>query len=119
MGVGYRLVNRTRREYVGFVHLPVDTRNEICGNPVSAAMVSWYLLTRQGDTVQFVSDTHGEWPFDAGTEAELADYTEVTDGLVAELVAAGILRDDGIAWADEDEPREVYMRAIRNVWLQA
>ncbi|WP_437569168.1 hypothetical protein [Sorangium sp. So ce542] len=116
MGVGYQLVNWSRRERISFAHLPVNTRREICGNPVSASIVAWYLATRQGDEVQFVPD-QGEWPFPHGSFEEALTYIDVTDLVIQELIGAQILRDDGIEWADTDEPDAVYIRAIKNIWM--
>jgi len=67
--------------------------------------------------VAFISDSYGEWPFSRGSRADLTAYTEVTDQIIEQLVEAGILRDEGIAWADEAEPQAVYERAVRNVWM--
>lgn len=117
MGVGYMLVNHTRREVLKFAHLPASKAPELAGNPVTAAITTWYLLHHTEDRVAFVSDTYGEWPFSSGSHADLAEYTEVTDQTIGQLVEAAILRDDGIAWADEAEPHAVYERALRNVWM--
>lgn len=118
MGVGYRLVNQTKREQVLFSHLPVEKKREICGHGVSAAMVSWYLLSNQGDEIQFVSDTYDDWPFASGTEDESLDYPDRTEALVDELIAAEIVEDWGILWCDEEEPETVFIRDLRNVWLR-
>jgi hypothetical protein len=118
MGVGYVLVNHSRCEVITFAHLPVSKARELAGNPVTAALTTWYLLHHSDDRVAFVSDTYADWPFPSGSRADLANYTDVTDRVVAELVADGILRDEGIAWADEAEPQTVYMRALQNVWMQ-
>jgi hypothetical protein len=118
MGVGYVLVNHTRREVIRYAHLPASKARELAGNPVTAAVTTWYLLHYSNDRVAFVSDTHGDWPFSSGSPADVANYPDVTGRVVQQLVEAGILRDEGIAWADETEPQKVYMRALRNVWME-
>ena len=63
-----------------------------------------------------MSDTRGEWPFPTGNADDLTEYTEVTDRVVTGLIGAEILRDDGIAWADPEEPETVYEKALTNIW---
>jgi hypothetical protein len=118
MGVGYVLVNHSKGEAIRFLHLPATKARELPGNPVSAAVTTWYLLQHPEDRVAFVSDTYGDWPFPSGSPSDLAGYPDVTDHVIRQLVEAGILRDEGIAWADEAEPQTVYIRALRNVWME-
>jgi hypothetical protein len=87
MGIGYELINRSRREQIIFAHLPVNTRREICGNPVPASIATWYLAACQGDEVQLVS-VHGEWPLPHGSREETLAYTDVTDRVIQELIGA-------------------------------
>lgn len=118
MGLGFVLVNHTRAEVVSYAHLPASKARELAGNPITAAVTTWYLLQHRPDRVAFVSDTEGDWPFPSGSPADLHLYTDVTEQVIGELVAAKVLRDDGIAWADETEPQTVYMRALTNVWME-
>ena len=104
MGVGYILVNRTRAQKITFLHLPASKANELAGNPVSSTVTTWYLLHNRGDQIAFVSDTDGHWPFSTGVLADASDYEDVTDDIVRQLIDANILRDDGIAWADQANP---------------
>ncbi len=117
MGVGYSLVNHSKKERITYIHIPATKARELAGNPVSAAISTWYLLQHPGDRIAFVSDTYDDWPFPSGTRDELAEYTEVTDIVVTSLIEAGILVDEGIAWTDEEEPEQVYIRALRNKWM--
>ena len=117
MSVGYQLVNPSKRELISFAHLPVSTRKEIVGNPVSAALVVWYLFKNSGCDVQFVSDTYDDWPFIAGSRSEIALYTDVTESLIDELINEGILRDEGKMYTDEEMPESIYIRAIRHIGL--
>ena len=71
MGVGYILVNQTKKQVIWFAKLPVNTMEEIAGNPASASIVTWYLFQNQGDAIQFVSDTYDEWPFSEGSREDL------------------------------------------------
>ena len=118
MAIGYVLVNQTRGEVISFAHLPASKARELAGNPVTAAVTTWYLLHHPEDRVAFVSDTYEDWPFSSGSRADLANCIDVTDQVIAQLVETGILKDEGIAWADKDEPLTVYMRAVRNVWME-
>ena len=119
MGLTYELVNHTRRELVAYVHIGAGKAKELTGNPVAAAITTWYLLQCRGDRIAFVSDEDDEhnWPFSGGRRADLEGYSEITDRLVSELIAAGILRDDGIEWADDDEPETCFYRALTNIWM--
>jgi hypothetical protein len=116
MGVGYFLVNQTRREVVWFLHIPANTKCEIAGNPVAAAITSWYLLEHAGDAIAFVSDSEDEWPFPHSTRPELNGYRECTDDVVTALIDNGILEDEGREIFDPKEP-DVYMRRLRNIWM--
>lgn len=116
MSVGYTLVNVTRRERIAFLQLPVATRREIAGHPAGAAIVAWYLLDHPGDIIGFLGDHDDDWPFALGRRADVDDYAEVTDRTVTALIAAGILRDEGLLYVDEDEPG-VFSRRLTNVWM--
>ena len=116
MGVGYTLVNYTAKEQVLFAHVPASTARELAGQPAAAAITTWYLLTHGNHRVAFVSDTYDDWPFPGGSRADLAHYPDVTSVVIEELVHAGILKNRGVAWADEDEPETVYELDLRNCW---
>ena len=117
MGVGYILVNQTKKEQIRFIHIPASTARELAGNPVSAAITTWYMLDNRGDNIAFVSDTYDDWPFLTEMAGKLSDYTDVTNDVIKLLLEAGILVDDGIAWADKAKPETIYMRALRNKWI--
>ena len=117
MSVGYLLVNNTRTELISFAHLPASAARELAGNPVAAAITTWYLLEHRGDQISFVSDTNGDWPFLTGSPVDLAKYDDMTDAVVQQLISASILRDDGILWADDHEPDTIYVRKLTNVWM--
>ncbi len=46
MGVGYYLVNHTRREYVLYAHIDASKARELAGNPVAAAITTWKPVLR-------------------------------------------------------------------------
>jgi hypothetical protein len=118
MGTCYILVNQTKKEHISFIHIPASKARELAGNPVSAAITTWYMLENRGDHIAFVSDDPSDdWPFPNGMIGEWSDYTDVTNDVVKSLIEADILLDDGIAWADEDEPDTIYERALRNKWM--
>jgi len=112
MGVGYFLVNLSKHEQITFAHLPVNTAKEICGNPVSAAIVSWYLIQHVNDSIRFVEDN-------TSRAMEYSKYPDQTDECIKELIDVKILEDRGFAWRDKDEPETVFIREVRNCWLDA
>jgi len=117
MGVGYVLVYPSKQEYISYTHIGASTLFEMAGNPVAAAITSWYLLHNAQYHVAFVSDTYGEWPFETPPSDYLDTYRDMTDEVVAALVEANILADHGREVFDEAEP-EVYLRRLQNIWGQ-
>ena len=115
MSIGYVLVNATRRQKVAFHHLPASTKREIAGHPAAAAVVAWYLLEHPGEAIAFVNDHDAVWPFAVGSFDDLSDFADMTDRVVADLIAAGILRDDGMRYVDEDDP-VIFVRDLTNIW---
>ncbi len=112
MGTDFCLVNRSKKERITFAHLPCTKSREITGNPVCAAIVTYYLIENAGDEIFFVSE------HDFEEHKEVHAFAEVTDQVVTNLIEAEILQDDGIAWFDEDEPQNIYIRNLKNVWMQ-
>ncbi len=118
MGVGYILINTTKLEYISYSHIGADTKRELTGDAVAAAITSWYLLEHPGDNIAFASDSNGDWrdwPFKSGSRKDLRKYREVTDEVVDALIQAEILQDDGKDIFDASEP-EIYVRRLRNIW---
>ena len=116
MGVEYFLVNQTKKECIGFQHMDGSKAREIAGNPAQAALVSWYMLKNQGDSIQFASDTNDDWPFSKGSKKDLDDYKDVTSKYIALLIEQGILENSGMLYVDEDDPNNVYVLNLKNVW---
>lgn len=116
MGVEYILVNKTKKEFISFAHLNGSKMREITGNPAQSAIVSWYLLSNQGDEIQFVSDTYNDWPFKSGNRKEAWNYLDKTEDLVNILIEKEVLKDNGFLYIDEEEPDTVYIRDIVNIW---
>lgn len=56
MGVRYQLINIAKKEIFTFSHLPCDKAREIVGNPVSTAIITWYLIENNGDEIGFIPD---------------------------------------------------------------
>ena len=81
----------------------------------SILLTDLFLLPCNG--FQFVSDTYDDWPFSSSSKNELSSYSEVTDVMIDALISEGILKDFGIDWSDKDEPDKIYVRDIRNVWM--
>lgn len=56
MSVGYWLINKTKKEKITFFHLPASSERELTGNPVTAAITTWYLIKNSGDEIGFIPD---------------------------------------------------------------
>jgi hypothetical protein len=117
MGLGYYLVNWSKKEWVLYDHIGATTARELARDPAAAAITTWYLLMHLDDRVAFVTDSYDDWPFPDGSKADLALYREVTAEVVAELIANRVLIDEGRVILFEDEP-EIYTRKLRmNGWI--
>lgn len=42
MGQGFVLINKSKPELVSYSHLPASKAKELTGNPVTAAITTWY-----------------------------------------------------------------------------
>ena len=115
MGVGFELVNATKRERVLFSHMPVSTMWEISGHPVAATIVTWYILNRRGDLISFVPDDRSHWPFGSVSPGEAQAFRDVTVEIVQQLVDAGLVVDRGREIVDPTEP-EIYIRLLSREW---
>jgi len=75
------------------------------------------MLQNRGDAISFVSDEDEDWPFTTGHAGDDSTYQDVTNAIIKELIAQGILRDDGIAWQDPVEPDTIFIRDLHNIWM--
>ncbi|WP_217595636.1 hypothetical protein [Cohnella sp. GbtcB17] len=107
MGQNYVLINNTKNEVIGFAHLPAGKARELTGNPVTAAITTWYLLQNSGDNILFVEEERVE-----------DGFVDVTNNVIEALIQKGIIHDLGIEVLDEDEPTAVYIRRLENVWMK-
>ncbi len=111
MPATYQLVNATKKETMQYLCLPVSKAKEIATNPVTAAMTSWYLLKHQGDVIGFVSEYDLKWPLSAGSWAELKEYNEVTEAVIASMVSAELAQDLGVSYVDQ--AKQIIQRDIK------
>ncbi|WNO11656.1 hypothetical protein [Teredinibacter sp. KSP-S5-2] len=118
MGVEYVLVNQSKKEVISFSHLNGSKKRELAGNPPQSAIVTWYLLENQGDLIQFVSDTFGEWPFLKGSSKDVQTYKDVTNKYISNLVEEGILKNEGFLYQDEENPETDYVLNLKNIWVE-
>lgn len=118
MGVEYYLVNATKKELISFSHLNGNKKKELAGNPAQSAIVTWYLLSNQGDQIQFISDTFEDWPFETDTKNVISSYIDKTNELIEILIEEDILEDNGILYIDPDDPKNIYIRDIVNKWIK-
>lgn len=116
MGIEYRLINQTKKELISFAHLNGAKTKELAGNVAQSSIVTWYMLNNMGDDIQFVSDSGNEWLFNSGVKAESAEYKDQTEAILAQLIDAGILKDNGYLFIDEYEPETMYVKDIINIW---
>ncbi len=118
MGVEYTLVNQSKKEIVSFAHMNGSKKRELAGNSPQAALVTWYMLENQGDSIQFVSDTYEEWPFLSGNSSDVLKYTDVTKKYIGALIEQGILKNEGFSYLDEEDPENVYILNLKNIWAE-
>lgn len=107
MGQGYVLVNKSKGEKISFLHLPASKARELTGNPVTAAITTWYLLSNKGDQISFIEE-----------EKVSNNYRDVTNLIIDDLISKQIIEDDGIEVFDSNEP-EVFIRLLRNTWMDS
>ena len=117
MGVYYYLVNQSKKEIISFHHISAWKKRELAGNPISSAIVTWYMLEHIGDNISFVGDSDFQWPFKNGSVSDLKEYTEVTDKTIEGLIKANILKDEGRILIDEEDP-DIYERHLKNIWFE-
>lgn len=115
MGANFQLANRTKREVLHFGEVGATKASEITGCAVTSAIVTWYLLTNRGDEIAFVSDEEDGWPFTTGSVDEVATYTDVTNQVVAQLIAKGILSDEGYLPVLHGDP-SLRVHVLKNIW---
>jgi hypothetical protein len=116
MGITYHLINITKKEIITFLHIPAGKAHELAGNPVSAAITTWYLLKHLGDQISFISWDDDNWPFPTGSFEDEKDFFDVTDQIVDNLIENHILIDEGREYYFQNEP-EIYSRKLRNIWM--
>jgi hypothetical protein len=110
------LWNSTKRERIAFEHVAATTPSEVAGNPAAAAIVTWYLLQNPGDQIALL--TEGDVPPALNcTYGEALKLPDCTEAVVAALISEGILKDEGFLFRDDDEPETIFVRDLRNVWL--
>jgi hypothetical protein len=118
MGVMYELINLDKQERLSFELVNTGTKiRELSGTIVSGNLVTYYLLKNTGDRIAFVDDTSPTMTLfgqEYTDKSPFWEYPDVTQALIEELIAQGILRDDGIRWIDEEE--QLFFRDLRNVW---
>jgi hypothetical protein len=111
------ICNATKKEQLCFTHISSSTPREFSGNQGSAAMVTWYLSQNRGDLITFISDYDDakSLPFGLKLE-EIRTWPDKTDEVINELINQGILKDHGNSFEDEDDPKNVYIRNLQNIW---
>ena len=114
MGPAIVLWNATKREHVSFFHVGASTKREVAGNPASAAIVTWYLLQNVGDDISLQAEWD-EREVPNPLYAEAVRQTDQLEHIVAALIEAGILKDEGFRFRDDQDPK-AYVRNLRNVW---
>ena len=112
MGTEYILVNQTKKELISFAHLNGSKKYELVINTGQSEIVTWYLLENQGDQIQFVSDTYGEWPFSIGNRNDLSGYMDKTEDILNKLIEENVLNIKGYLYQDDDEPDDIYILKI-------
>lgn len=84
MSTYFYLVNHSKKQIVSFDNLPVTTIKEIASNPVSSAIVTWYLYENLGDNITFISE------YDENFEVYYNGYKEMTHQIIDSLIHSQI-----------------------------
>ncbi len=108
MGVGYILINNTKKEAINYYHLPSSKMKELAGNPITSAITTWYLLNNRDDDIRFIPDTI--------IDRDLNSYNDVTSNIIKDLIKEKIIKDDGFEFIDKDDP-EIYIKKYINIWM--
>jgi len=116
MGAYYSLINATKKEQLSFTHVNAAKAREMPGNPASAAIVTWYLIKNRGDYISFITDEDIDCPIQGIDIREILNWPDVTDRVIDELINEEILGDFGKSYIDEDDPDNIYLRDLRNIW---
>ena len=114
MGPAIVLWNATKKEHVSFYHVGASTKRELAGNPASAAIVTWYLAKNVGDQISLQAE-HDEREAPNPAYAEAVRHPDRVEDIVAALIDAGILKDEGFHFSDDQDP-QAYVRNLRNIW---
>ena len=114
MSVGYHLINLDKREEVSSTaRLHIGTTfSEITGNQVFGSVLSFYMMTHMGDRVSFINDREEEFYLFGSRYVweDFHDFKNVTEEIVAELIADQTIRDEGIEWIDQED--DMYFRKL-------
>lgn len=110
------LINQTKKQQISFAHLNGSKKRELAGNSAQSAIVTWYMLNNIGDNIQFVTDSESDWPFVEGNKQDSYEYEDKTEDTLAQLIDAGVLKDKGYLYVDDDDPENVYIKDIVNIW---
>lgn len=112
MALTYHLVNLTRKEIILFSHINASTKRELAGNNAAASIISWYLLEYIGDNIVFINEENKlNLPLD-----DIYKWPDVTNQIVEMLISEGILKDYGRIYEDPDDPDNIFIRDLRNIW---
>ena len=114
MGPAIVLWNATKREHLSFHHVGASTNREVAGNPASAAIVTWYLAHNVGDQISLQAQCDEREVLNP-MYAEAVRHPDRVEQVVAELIGAGILKDEGFHFRDDQDP-QAYVRNLRNIW---
>lgn len=87
---GYTLVNFDRRERLGFGAARAASVRDLAGNPVTAALVTYYLFQHMGQTISFLPPAP-EPPFTQEQWDQIQHYPDVTPQVMDTLVELGVL----------------------------
>lgn len=65
----------------------------------------------------FVPDEDTIWPIERFSD-ETSNWPDVMNRVIEQLIQEKVLADNGRSYEDEDEPETVYVRELRNCWLE-
>lgn len=113
MGLGFFLVNFTKKEMLFFHEISGDKAREVAGTASSASIVSWYMIKNMSDYISFVPEQDDEWFFSISLKEILDSFSDVTEYVIKDLVKNEVLKDNGYIYLDDD--KSIRIRVLKNI----
>ena len=117
MGRDYIFVNFDKKQKISFDNINTGTKlRELSGTSISASIITYYLLTNNGDKIAFIDDHETNFTFfgQIYNLDDLDNFEDVTKKIIDEPVKQKIIKDNGIIWVDKEE--NLFFHDLVNIW---